>query len=75
MMMHCDKMDWYGGLDYIIEYFNPFACHLMRIGKMNFVLEIADKIVSKSGVANVSEDGRKFMIEIGSDFSIKRLEM
>lgn len=64
-----------GGLDYIIEYFNPFACHLMRIGKMNFVLEIADKIVSKSGVANVSEDGRKFMIEIGSDFSIKRLEM
>jgi hypothetical protein len=70
-----ENLSTIGGLDYVIEYFEPFGCHFMRIGKMYFVLDSTERINSKSGVASVSEDGRKFVIEIGGNFTVKALEI
>lgn len=62
-------------IDYVIEYFKPFACHFMRIGKQHFTVDIAGKQVNKSGVAMPTEDGSEFVIEIGADCEVKRLEI
>lgn len=62
-------------IDYVIEYFKPFACHFMRIGKQHFTVDIAGKQVNKSGVAMPTQDGSEFVIEIGADCEVKRLEI
>jgi hypothetical protein len=63
-----------GGLDFDIEYFKPFSCHLMRLGKLWFSLEIDGPELKKSGVATVAPSGDELYVKIGCDFSIKRLD-
>jgi hypothetical protein len=62
------------GVDYVIEYFKPFASHLMRLGKSRFALEIRGPKCSKSGLMSPSADGSEFYIEIGYPGTIRKLD-
>jgi hypothetical protein len=60
-------------LDYVIEYFEPFGCHLAQIGKLRFILDLDDRIDHKKGVVLPSADGTKLVIEIGCNGTAKGL--
>ena len=62
-------------LNYKIEYSKILGAHIAKFGEIVYLLHVQNKIIERSGVLTISENGEELYADIGIEFSMKNLNL